>query len=492
MPHNSTSDERKAAKTQKLAAKEAKELVRREADYNHKRPKLYIIYLMMIITLVYITDEVSSNITNALQSSIVVEFFVDKALVSGTAAFNEAYNKGLAQFSFYTMLFQGTVVFSFFYKTLADKFGRKPFLVINTLGMALGMLVCFLQQNLFLFLTGTLIITFFIPNDMQVVYILETAPEKKRGTIYSLIKGLASLGISLIPLMRMAFMGSDATQWRKVFLVPAILGFVACFFALLFAGETDVFLRRRIDYLKKTPEQREEEKKTKTEADKNAQGGLGHALKFAFSHKQLKWLFIAVAIFLVGAISTQDYESIMKADTMTTAQINSALLMYPFGVAFVTLIYGFFSDKFGRKSVSVSMSGVATICFIFFILSAKFLWSPYLVGTFIGLFVGSFWAVSDTLGIMSTESCPTNLRASMLSAETVMAGIGMGTIMITTMGILYIFPTIRLDYWCLGVSVPAMVIGLLILCFKVGETKGMNMDQVTGAEWDEKQIQDKA
>ena len=72
---------------------------------------------------------------------------------------------------------------SIFYKPLSDRFGRKIFLVINTLGMSLGMLMIALSHNLALYVVGAVIIFFFVPHDMQVVYVMESAPAKHRAKI---------------------------------------------------------------------------------------------------------------------------------------------------------------------------------------------------------------------------------------------------------------------------------------------------------------------
>ena len=72
---------------------------------------------------------------------------------------------------------------SIFYRPLSDRFGRKIFLVINTLGMSLGMLVIALSHNLALYVVGAVIIFFFVPHDMQVVYVMESAPAKHRAKI---------------------------------------------------------------------------------------------------------------------------------------------------------------------------------------------------------------------------------------------------------------------------------------------------------------------
>ena len=86
--------------------------------------------------------------------------------------------------------------------------------------------------------------------------------------------------VMFIPILRRTLMTS-ASEWRKVY-IPAVVGLIVSFLALLFARETDAFLDSRIKYLSMTDEEREIEAR---KAAENAQGGLIPALKFAFKHK---------------------------------------------------------------------------------------------------------------------------------------------------------------------------------------------------------------
>lgn len=49
-----------------------------------------------------------------------------------------------------------------FYKALADKFGRKPFLVLNTLGMGVGMALAWWSPNMVLYFIGYGMTVFFV------------------------------------------------------------------------------------------------------------------------------------------------------------------------------------------------------------------------------------------------------------------------------------------------------------------------------------------
>ena len=129
---------------------------------------------------------------------------------------------------------------------------------------------------------------FMVSHDMQCVYILECSSEKNRARNYALIKAVAILGTLLIPLLRETFMQNKSERWHLVYLVPAILGFTLSLVALLFAKETNTFLVNRVKYLKTPPEERE--KQSEEEKNSNAQGGIVNAVKFAFKHRQLRFL----------------------------------------------------------------------------------------------------------------------------------------------------------------------------------------------------------
>ena len=65
-----------AKNVERLQASEAKELIRREKQLDARSNKFYMIYLFMILSLIYITDEIASTISIQFQANIVTEFFV--------------------------------------------------------------------------------------------------------------------------------------------------------------------------------------------------------------------------------------------------------------------------------------------------------------------------------------------------------------------------------------------------------------------------------
>lgn len=476
-----------AQQLEKKALRKQKEIKKWEREKARPKKSYYIAYLIFIVSLIYVTDEIASQIGTLMKTEIANDLM---------SSFGEKSVGMLDIVSFIAIPFQALSVF---YKPLSDRFGRKIFLVINTLGMSLGMLVIALSHNLALYVVGATVIFFFVPHDMQVVYVMESSPAKHRAKIYSTVKCIATVGIMLVPLFRKLLM-NDASQWRRVYLIPAIIGLVVSFMAMFFARETDAFVDSRLTYLKMTEEEIAEAKADKT--NKDAQGGFIKGLKFAFSHKQLRWVFIATALCNFGVIITMHYQVVMSygfakgimassnvdlASALNTASVGpvtTALFMFPIGSALAQLIVGFLADVIGRKKSAIFMTILTTTSFVLLTVGSDFGWSPYIVGICCGASVGGYWGTSDLTGIMISESAPTNLRSSVLSAQFLMIGVGyivaygIGLPLITALGNTYV-PLITL---CL--AVPGMVASLIVMMTKVHDTKGIDLDTVTGLEWD--------
>ena len=305
-----------AKNVERLQAREAKELIRREKQLGARRNKFYMIYLFMILSLIYITDEMASTISIQFQANIVTEFFVKNMGME--------YGAGLSLFSAIGFISYPVTVLIIFYRPLADKFGRKPFLVINTLCMGLGLFLVYLSKDIYVYMIGGTLMSFMVSHDMQCVYILECSDEKSRARNYAIVKAVAILGTLLVPLLRATLMQNVSERWHVVYLVPAIIGFVMALFALLFAKETNAFLTKRIEYLKTPIEERKQ--RSKEECEQNAQGGILTAVKFAFRHRQLRFLIIACCCFYLASLGTATYSTVMaKSALMTEEEITLAL-----------------------------------------------------------------------------------------------------------------------------------------------------------------------
>lgn len=478
--------EEKLLKKQKRREKEIKKWEKEKA-----RPKrnMYFVYLVFIITIIYATDEIASQIGTLMKTEIANDLL---------SKFGESSVSVLDMLSVLVVPFQAL---GLLYRPLADKFGRKLFLIINTFGMSFSMLVIFLSNNLVLYFIGAALVQFFIPHDMHVVYIMESSPSKHRARIYSTIKFFANMGVMLVPLLRRLLM-QEASQWRNVYFIPAVVGVVTCFIALLFARETDAFIDSRLRYLRMTDEERAAEKAKKSE--ENAQGGLIPALKFAMKHKQLRWLYITAAIANIGFLGSINYQVILSygyaqnlinlgqftdftaelMDLVSMGSVTQALFMFPVGCSVAQVIMGFVSDSKGRKSAAILTAFNCLVTFIAYYIGANLGWNPYLVGFFCGACIGSYYSTNDVIIMMIGESSPTNLRSSTMSAEFIVVAVGVAASYIISFPLTYIFGNSAVGIICFALTVPGFIGALITMAKKTHETKGIDMDTVTGLEWD--------
>ena len=468
--------------------KRQKEIAKWEKEQAKPKRKFYIIYMIFIISLVYVTDEVASQIGTLMKTEIANDMM---------ASFGQSSVGMLDILGMIAIPFQ---MFAVIYKPLSDKLGRKTFLIINTFGMAAGLLLIFLSNNLFLYVAGTCVIQFFVPHDMQVVYIMESAPPKHRARIYSVVKCVATLGVMLIPLLRRMLMHS-ASEWRMVYLIPAVVGLVTSFIALLFVKETDAFIDSRLRYLRLSDEEIAREKlQKKTD---NAQGGLISAFRFVFRHKQLKWLFAALAFANTGFLVTMDYQVIMSygyasqmvgtgaasaleeaLEYVSVNQVTAAAFMFPVGSALAQLFMGFIADGKSRRAAALFSTAVSTLALIGMWYGAYHALSPYIVGFFSGACIGGFWAIGDILTMMVGESTPTNLRSSVVSASLVGLGLGVAVSYGVGIPLLTVLGNGATAVICLCLAVPGGILSFITLLFKTNDTTGLDLDKVTGCEWD--------
>ena len=456
-------------------AREERELVRRRKQLNKKKPAGYLVYLLVVLSIVYIVDEVTSAIGTSMQSEVVTEFFVKRKGME--------FNTGLASFTAMSAPLYSMMILMPFYKSLADKYGRKLFLVINTVGMGVGMGICMGATGPLVYLLGMLVINFVMYNDMQVMYVMECAPEKHRAKLTSLTKAVALLGVTLIPILRDVFMGNDGSQWRKVFMIPAMVAVVVGLAAIFLMDETPVFVARRVAYLEMSDEERLAKANLERRAAQEENGGVGKALKFIFKHKQIRAVALCAMVFMFSTGVTGYYESIMKTGGMDTAQVTRAMYFIPFCNALMTAVGGFITDALGRKKSAILLSTVAFVGLTMFVLASNMGMSPAIVGISYGFFIGGLWSVSDMLClIMAGESSPTHLRASVLGSMSLLVGIGsMGSSIAIMVGMLFVESIGLLSLCICG---PFMLVALVLLITRVKETKGVDLNTVTGAEWD--------
>ena len=464
------------------------ELTRLKTQRGAARYAGYFIVLLIVIVLTDVLDNLATNIGGNITSSFITEFFVNGKVFGKSYE----YEAGLALHNTISLIGYVIALCASFYKSLADRIGRKPLFALSALGMAAGLLIIFLCRSYPVFLIGSFMLSFFIGSDIQILYVLEEAPKEKRATVYSLLKGLGGLSSMAIPTMRATLMANDPAKWRNVYLLPGLFGLAVTALIILLVKETRVFQDKRIAQLEAAEEAAAagEEKAAEVPAaeehtvpalpagpqKKPVKAGVISAVRYIFRRKDLRTLILIKMLFDAAIVAMTNYESIMYRANMSTEAITTAEFFYPIIYCAAVIVSGLLADRIGRKKTVVLFGLICASAFLLFILSANSLWSPALVGVGYGLYLGGYWIGRDYMEIISTEMVPTQIRASIIGAEGMLDYIGMGVgFAFVNIGMLFI------PLWliCSLFALPCILISVFLLSRKVKETMGVDYEAIT-------------
>ncbi|MBP0969233.1 MAG: MFS transporter [Oscillospiraceae bacterium] len=424
--------------------------------------------IMVILTVIYVVDEITSNI-NLMRPYMIFDLF----RIPGADAASDEYANAVSKMAVTSI---PTYLFMFlmpFYKSFSDRFGRKIFLVINTVGMGVGMLLCMIAPNYVWYIIGTVLYGFFTPNDMQVIYIMEVAPKERRATYCSVTKGIALLSVSLIGVLRSIFYDpSDLTTWRLVFLVPVAVALIVGFGSIFLLKETPVFLQRKIEELEGTEKPVEDE--TREEAEDYS---LKETVRYMFRSSQVRSLILILTIFMCAVALTGYAAETMLAYGMTDDEMNLFYTVEPIVYAVFAFFSGFLTDWLGRKKSGILFGILALAGEIVFVLCAVFGAGPIVLAFANGLMYGGLWSFSDLLYIVvPSESVPTERRASVVGMLQYTALSNMVVTII--IGVLYQFIGSRnIGLVQLVFFVPFMLLSVLYVRKHLRETKDVDLNE---------------
>lgn len=419
----------------------------------------YLAVFSIIIILTRITNELSTNISTYIQSSVVTEFFVKDGVT---------YEAALTKYSLINMAVSVFTMFSIFYKSLADVLGRKAVMVINSFGIAIGMLFCYLSPVVAVYCMGTAVYTFFTQNDLQMIYIMEVAPQGKGTSFFGVVKSLGILGMVLVPILRDTVMQNNPEMWRSVYLVPMIICVVICVASVLFLRESDTFIEKRINFLT-LPE--EERKKKAAEKD---DVGVFKAIGYIVKHKEVLLPVIGFMFYGMCSMAAYSYvESLMTSNGLSAKDVTSALYVYPFVYAALSFAGGIVADKVGRKPVLIASGFMTAFGFIAFILGCKNGINPYIIGLLNGIYLGGYFVGTDYMSIMLLEKVPTRIRGSIMGGAMMLM---MGGCFIGIAQLMIIMNIFGLNIAALSVIVPYSLISTFITIFAVKETRGTDLN----------------
>ncbi len=457
------------------AEKEKKELEKLDKIAARPVPLHYLGIVMTVLTIIYVVDEITSNMNASMQPYVLFDLFNITSRSVESAEYKSAFNLVAPIQQISTLL----MVITPFYKALADRFGRRLFLMINTVGMGLGMLVVMTSTSVLQYIVGMICMLFFTPNDMQVLYIMETAPKEKRATYSFVAKGIALMSVSLIGVFSKMFLNdSDPGSWRMVYMIPVVAAIVIGALSYFCVRETPVFLEQRRGFLRMSPEEREAQAQKNRDDATSDEGGVFNAIKFIFSNKQLRWILVAGFVFFATTFYTSYYSTVLEG-AMGTDMVATMLVVYPFFNGIMTILAGMFSDKLGRKRVCLLLGSIAIAGLLVFVLACRMGLGPIVAAIGYGCSIGGLWSMSDTLILtMPAESSPSGMRSSVMGTISVLIGAGMFIGQFAFLGI-NALDIVPMDALFLIICIPFMVISLVILMTKVKETSGVDLEKVT-------------
>ncbi len=463
-----------ALSAEKRHLKEQKELASLERKSAASTTFLkYVGLALVILTVVYIADEIASNLYDKMKPYMIF----DLCNIGSFSTADPEYEGAISKMAIATI---PTYILTFLlplYKMLPDKFGRKPFLVINTLGMGLGMLLCMIAGNIYWYVIGTVVTTFFTPNDIQVIYIMEVAPQKHRAKFCSITKGIALMSVSLIGVLRSTFYSeANPESWRMVFLIPVLVTLVIGVSCILLTHETPAYIKQRTDYLKKTDEERASD-----EANRKAEAtGFLPAWRYITHSKQLKWVLIVMCIFEV-AVGIKGYENETLIAFGHLENINLFLIIEPLVYAIYAFFSGFLSDWMGRKNSCLLFAVTCILGQLAFILLARNGAGIVAISIANGIFYGGLWSFSDCLFfVIPAESTPTHIRSSVTGVITYTGGIQMIVSMI--LGVMFSkIGSQNVSLLQLFTFIPILVIATILFAINIKETKDVDITDVEKA-----------
>lgn len=458
--------------------REQREIARLEKAQKFHRAKNYFIILIIVLTIVYIVDELASNIRGTVASFTICDLF-------NTTFGTPEYDKASGTLDLVTTACYLIYLVSPFYKALADKYGRRLFLIINTLGMGVGMLISIISHNIALYLVGVVLMTFFTPNDVQVIYLMECAPKQHRAKLCSITKGIALISVSLLGLFVKLFVDrNEPGTWRNVYIIPIILAFAVGIAAIFLVKETPVFTKKRLEYLKANDEERKAlSAADKAEAEKEQSVSVSAAFKFIFKNKQTRYIAIVAVLMAFATGYTGKFQNMIEVGVargaITTSGSETILMFYPLINGVFTLIGGFLTDALGRKKSALILGLWAALGLGVFAWGCSAELDPYITGFAYGFSIAGLWSISDMIYfVITSESTPTQIRASVVGSMQLLGMVGTGLNMVYNGVVTLIAGSMNLPFVLTVSYLPLMAVSLLIMMWKVKETKDVDLDNV--------------
>lgn len=417
--------------------------------------KKYTYYTLFVLGMMNIIDIFTSNAGPLVASFVVDEFFISRGVPE-----NEAYALYGAAMALLSLFF----ILGLAVRFIADRYGRRPALIINIVGMTIGAIITILSQDFLTFFIGAIFGAVFLTADIQMLLMNEECPPEKRSQFVTSVMIMGLLGALLVIFMRYLYMSGANPNWRALYFLTLIGGIIVTILAAFTLKESSIYLTmkaRKAANPEKFPEKE----------------SFGKSMKSVFKLNNfrtiVKILIVGILGVLGGMVARSYWEPFMSQN-FTFNEVNIIyiiryLISIPFGI-----MIGRINDKIGRKAGLYTTLICAPVFLILCLLTIS-LGNVIITGLFYGLFIYSIWLTPTTTGTMINELTPTQYRGTVSIFSLLFA-----YVLIAAFVIFFSILVLWLSFETVFIisTVPGCLVALIIVIKKLPETKATDLTKV--------------
>ena len=207
------------------------------------------------------------------------------------------------------------------------------------------------------------------------------------------------------------------------------------------------------------------------------------AFKFIFKNRQTRAIAIVALLLAFSTGYTGKYQNMIESGVakgaITPEGSDIILMFYPLINGIFTLLGGFLTDSLGRKKSALILGGWAAAGLAVFAIGCSTGLSPYITGFAYGFSIAGLWSISDMIYfVITSESTPTEMRASVVGTMQLLGMVGTGLNMVFNNVVTMVAGSMNLPVVLTASYLPLMAIALLIMMLKVRETKDVDLDNI--------------
>ncbi len=417
--------------------------------------KTYMYYTVLVMGMINLIDIFTSNVAPLVVTYVVEEFFISKGIPE-----NVAY----AQYGLVMSLVSIFMLFGLVVRYFADRYGRKPALIINIIGMSLSALLVLFSLNFFMYALGVLLGAVFLNADIQMLLVGEECPKEMRSQYINGVRIVGLCGALLVLVLRFIFISGSNPQWRLLWLLPLIGGIIVTVIAIFTIKESSIYLTMKAKRAAHPELQQHKE-------------SFIQALKSIRKLKNYKLIMITLVVGILavlGAFTDSNYMQPYLSQNFTFNEVN-IIYVIRFVISIpVSAVIGLINDRLGRKIglyLHLILIPVCMIIFIIFVHAGNFI----IAGIFYGVFIYSVWLTPATTGTIISELTPTKYRGTVGVYSLIIAYILLAVAMVffSILKLWLAFETLFLIAF-----IPGCLIAIPIVIKYVPETKGTDLTKV--------------